>query len=236
VLAHLKAMSQDADKRAAALAAADEVKAGMLVGLGTGSTAVFLIDELGRRFAQGLKFQAVATSLASERQAKALGIPVLPFSEIAQIDLAIDGADEIDPQLRAIKGAGGAMLREKCVAASAARMLVIADSSKKVAQLGASMPVPCETLPFAQAYVGRALEALGARVMLRVKDRAPYRTDQDCLIFDCHFGPIADPAGLAARLSAIPGMLGHGLFVTEVAGFYCAENGSATFTRRNEGS
>src|SRR4051794_6475294 len=110
-------MSQDADKKAAALAAADEVQAGMLVGLGTGSTAAFLIDELGRRFAGGLRFQAVATSIASEKQAKGLGIPVLPFSEVTHIDLAIDGADEIDPQLRAIKGAGGAMLREKCVAA-----------------------------------------------------------------------------------------------------------------------
>jgi ribose 5-phosphate isomerase A len=96
--------------------------------------------------------------------------------------------------------------------------------------------VPCETLPFAQAFVGRALEDLGARVVPRMKDGALYRTDQDNLILDCHFGPIADPAGLAARLSSIPGMLGHGLFVSEVDGFYCAENGSATFTARNEGS
>jgi ribose 5-phosphate isomerase A len=229
-------MSQDTDKKAAALAAADEVQTGMLVGLGTGSTAAFLIDALGRRLADGLKFRAVATSIASERQASGLGIPVLPFSEVANIDLAIDGADEIDPELRAIKGAGGAMLREKCVAAAAARMVVIADSSKKVSQLGTSMPVPCETLPFAQAFVGRALADLGARVVLRTKDGAPYRTDQDNLILDCHFGPIADPAGLAASLSSIPGMLGHGLFVTEIAGFYCAKDGSATFTRRNEGS
>jgi len=229
-------MSQDADKKAAAFAAADEVKDGMLVGLGTGSTAVFLIDELGRRFAGGLKFRAVATSIASEKQAKALGIPVLPFAQVAHIDLAIDGADEIDPQLRAIKGAGGAMLREKCVAASAARMVVIADSSKQVAQLGGTMPVPCETLSFAQAYVERALADLGGKPVLRMKDGTPYRTDQDNLIFDCHFGPIADPAELAARLSSIPGMLGHGLFVTEVAGLYCAKDGSATFTGRNEGS
>ncbi len=229
-------MSQDADKKAAALAAADEVKPGMLVGLGTGSTAYFLIEELGRRFADGLQFRAVATSLASEKQAKGLGIPVLPFSEVARIDLAIDGADEIDPHLRAIKGAGGAMLREKCVAASAKRMIVIADSSKTVAQLGATMPVPCETLDFAQAFVARALEDLGAAVVLRQKDGAPYRTDQNNLILDCRFGPISDPAGLAARLSSIPGMLGHGLFVTEIAGLYCAKDGSATFTERNDGS
>jgi ribose 5-phosphate isomerase A len=225
-------MSQDADKKAAALAAADEVRAGMLVGLGTGSTAAFLIDELGRRFAAGLKFRAVATSLASERQAAGLGIPVLPFADVARIDLAIDGADEIDGQLRAIKGAGGAMLREKCVAASAARMVVIADSSKRVTQLGATMPVPCEVLPFAREFVGHALEQLGARAVLRSKDGAPYRTDQDNLILDCHFGPIADPAALATRLSAIPGMLGHGLFVTEVDALYLGENGSANLMER----
>jgi ribose 5-phosphate isomerase A len=225
-------MTQDADKKAAAIAAAGEVKDGMLVGLGTGSTAFFLIEELGRRLAEGLRFRAVATSLASERQARGLGIPILPFSEVARIDLAIDGADEIDPQLRAIKGAGGAMLREKCVAASADRMVVIADSSKRVAQLGLTMPVPCETLPFAQAFVGRALEDLGARAALRMRDGAPYRTDQDNLIFDCHFGPIADPDGLATHLSAIPGMLGHGLFVSEIDAVYAAENGSATLIER----
>lgn len=227
-------MSQDDDKKIAALAAADEVKAGMLVGLGTGSTAAFLIDELGRRFAQGLQFRAVVTSFASEKQAKGLGIPVLPFSEVAHIDLAIDGADEIDPLLRAIKGAGGAMLREKCVAASAARMVVIADGSKTVATLGAA-PVPCETLPFAQSFVEGALTELGARVALRRKDGAPYLTDQDNLIFDCHFGAIADPAALAAALSSIPGMVGHGLFIDEIDGLYLAENGSATFTERPQG-
>lgn len=225
-------MTQDADKKAAAIAAADEVKDGMLVGLGTGSTAFFLIEELGRRFAEGLRFRAVATSLASERQAKQLGIPVLPFSEVARIDLAIDGADEIDPQLRAIKGAGGAMLREKCVAASADRMVVIADSSKRVAQLGLIMPVPCETLPFARAFVERALEDLGARIMLRMTDGTPYRTDQDNLIIDCRFGAITDPQRLAAHLSAIPGMLGHGLFVGEVDALYAAEHGSATLIER----
>ena len=225
-------MTQDADKKAAAIAAADEVKDGMLVGLGTGSTAFFLIEELGRRFAEGLRFRAVATSLASERQAKQLGIPVLPFSEVARIDLAIDGADEIDPQLRAIKGAGGAMLREKCVAASANRMVVIADSSKRVAQLGLIMPVPCETLPFARAFVERALEDLGARVMLRMTDGTLYRTDQGNLIFDCRFGAITDPQRLAAHLSAIPGMLGHGLFVGEVDALYAAEHGSATLIER----
>jgi ribose 5-phosphate isomerase A len=224
-------MSQDDDKRRAAIAAADEVKDGMLVGLGTGSTAVFLIDELGRRFADGLRFRAVATSLGSEAQAKALGIEVLPFAEVAAIDLAIDGTDEIDPQFRAIKGAGGAMLREKCVAASAARMIVIADGSKQVAQLGA-VPVPCETLPFALAFVRAAVERLGARVVLRPSGEEPYRTDQGNFVLDCHFGPIAAPAQLAAQLSSIPGMIGHGLFIDEVDAFYISDAGQLIVRER----
>ncbi|WP_116090973.1 ribose-5-phosphate isomerase RpiA [Sphingomonas crusticola] len=224
-------MPQDDDKRLAAIAAADEVKDGMLVGLGTGSTAAFLIDELGRRHAAGLKFRAVATSLKSEAQAKALGISVLPFSEVSSVDLAIDGADEIDPHMRALKGAGGAMLREKCVAASARRMVVIADGSKAVAQLGA-MPVPCETLPFAQAFVAAALERLGARVVLRLRDGQPHRTDQDNIVFDCHFGMLADPAALAAQLSSIPGMIGHGLFIDEVDALYLADAGQIIVRER----
>ena len=224
-------MSQDDDKRRAAIAAADEVKDGMLIGLGTGSTAAFLIDELGRRFAEGLRFRAVATSLQSEAQARALGITILPFAEVAAIDLAIDGTDEIDPQFCAIKGAGGAMLREKCVAASAARMVVIADRSKQVAQLG-TMPVPCETLPFAQAFVSASLERLGAHVVLRQKDAEPYRTDQGNLVLDCHFGRIPDAAWLAARLSSIPGMIGHGLFIEEVDALYMSDAGQLIVKER----
>jgi ribose 5-phosphate isomerase A len=211
-------MSQDDDKR-------------MLVGLGTGSTAAFLIDELGRRHAAGLEFRAVATSVASEAQAKRLGITVLPFAEVARIDLAIDGADEIDPQFRALKGAGGAMLREKCVAAAAARMVVIADGSKAVAQLG-KMPVPCETLPFAQAFVAASLERLGAGVVLRIRDGEPHRTDQANVILDCHFGSIADPAALAAQLSSIPGMVGHGLFIDEVDALYLVNDGQLIVRER----
>lgn len=224
-------MSQDDDKRSAAIAAADEVRDGMLVGLGTGSTSTFLIDELGRRFAEGLRFEAVATSIASAAQARSLGIAVREFADIAAIDLAIDGADEIDPQLRAIKGAGGAMLREKCVAAAAARMVVIADGSKRVAMLGAAA-VPCEVLPFARAFVERALTDLGASAALRRIGAGPYRTDQDNFIVDCHFGPIADPAALAARLSSIPGIVGHGLFIDEIDGLYVAHHGSAVLVPR----
>jgi ribose 5-phosphate isomerase A len=224
-------MSQDDDKRAAAVAAAAEVRDGMLVGLGTGSTAAFLIDELGRRHAAGLRFRAVATSLASEARAKALGIEVLPFADVTAIDLAIDGADEIDPALRAIKGAGGAMLREKCVAASAGRMIVIADASKRADRLGAA-PVPCEVLPFALGFVlGRLAECGGAPVV-RSGSEGPYLTDQGNHVADTRFAAIDRPEELARTLSQIPGLLGHGLFVDEVDALYCAENGRVTVTER----
>ena len=217
-------MSQDEDKRAAAIAAVAEVQDGMLVGLGTGSTAAHAIAELGRRCAEGLRIEATATSLASDAQARGLGIAVRPFEEIAHVDLCIDGADEIDPQLRAIKGAGGAMLREKVVAASAARMVVIADASKRVARLGAA-PVPIEVLPFARAYVARALVELGGRPDLRGSGEAPCRTDQGNLVLDTRFPAIDDPAALALALQAVPGMLGHGLFVDEVDALYLVAGG-----------
>ena len=212
-------MSQDDDKKIAAIAAADEVKHGMLVGLGTGSTAAFLIDELGRRFAAGLKFSAVATSRASETQAKALGIPVMSFAHVAQIDLAIDGTDEIDPALRAIKGAGGAMLREKIVAQAAARMIAIADDSKAVAVLGAR-PVPVEILAEAEAFASARIRALGSNPVLRRRDRAAWLTDQGNPILDCRFAAASDFASVAAMLEAIPGVLGHGLFLTEIDALY----------------
>jgi ribose 5-phosphate isomerase A len=225
-------MSQTDDKRLAALAAAAEVRDGMLVGLGTGSTAAFLIDALARRVAdEGLRIETVATSLASERQATAGGLRVRPFAGVAKVDLCIDGADEIDSACRAIKGAGGAMTREKIVAAAATRMVVIADGSKQVAQLGAA-PVPVEVLPFGQAYVSRILGAIGGRPVLRQAGDAAYRTDQDNLIFDTQFGAIADPAALARQLSAIPGVVGHGLFVDEIDAFYLARDGAVTLTER----
>lgn len=224
-------MSQDEDKRIAAIAAADEVRDGMLVGLGTGSTAAFLIDELARRARQGLRIEAVATSLASDAQAVAGGLTVRPFASVAAIDLCIDGADEIDARCHAIKGAGGAMVREKIVAAAAARMVVIADGSKKVEQLGAA-PVPVEVLGFGQAFVTRALEQLGGRPARRLRGGEDYLTDQGNLILDTQFGPIADSGALATRIGHIPGVVGHGLFIDEVDALYLAEGGTVTRIER----
>jgi len=210
----------DAQKRAAAEAAAAEVASGMLVGLGTGSTAAFLIDALGRRVRAGLEVRAVATSRQTAERGAAAGIVIVPLDDFAAIDLAIDGVDEIDPAFRAIKGAGGAMLREKVVAQAARRMIAIADGSKAVARLGGK-PVPIEILPPARAFVAARVEALGGRPTLRIGDDGlQWRTEQDNLILDCAFGPRDDWAALAAAIDAIPGALGHGLFMTEVDTLY----------------
>jgi ribose 5-phosphate isomerase A len=218
----LKAMTMSAieqGKRAAAEAAVAEVEAGMLVGLGTGSTAAFAIQALARRVREGLAVRAVATSLATAEAASAAGIQVLDFADIAAVDLCIDGVDEIDPALRAIKGAGGAMLREKIVATAAIRMIAIADESKAVDRIGAH-PVPVEFLPFARSFVERRLTELGATPVLRMAGDTPYHTDQGHPVFDARFGDLADPAALAAALSACPGVLAHGLFLTEIDTVY----------------
>jgi ribose 5-phosphate isomerase A len=211
-------------KRIAAEAAVNQIEAGMIVGLGTGSTAAFAISALGRRVADGLSITAAATSIATERAARAAGIAIIPFADIGRVDLAIDGADEIDPQFRAIKGGGGAMLREKIVAASAARMICIVDGSKRVAQLARAVPI--EVLPFARAAVTDAITALGGDPRLRADiSGAPTLSDQANLLIDCAFGPIADPAALAAALDAIPGLLGHGLFLHEIDALFVGTSG-----------
>ena len=217
----------DDDKKAAAVAAVAEVREGMLVGLGTGSTAAFAIRALGERIAAGLTVRAVVTSDASDKLAREVGIEILDFADIARVDLTIDGADEIDARCFAIKGAGGAMLREKIVAASSARMIVIADGSKQVDRIGAAK-LPVEVLPFARGYVERVLAELGVAPVMRDK----YRTDQGNLVIDCHFATLEDPRATAALLAAIPGILGHGLFLDEVDAAYIATNGVVTRLER----
>lgn len=217
----------DDDKKAAAVAAVAEIRDGMLVGLGTGSTAAFAIRALGERVAAGLDIRAVVTSEASGKLARELGIEILNFATIAAVDLTIDGADEIDSRCFAIKGAGGAMLREKIVAAASARMIVIADGSKSVDRIGAAK-LPVEVLPFARAYVMRVLTDMG--VAPTVRDN--YRTDQGNLVVDCHFATLEDPRATAATVAAIPGILGHGLFLDEVDAAYIATNGVVTRLER----
>ena len=207
--------SREGRKRAAAETAVALVQDGMIVGLGTGTTAAFAIAALAHRAQQGLRITAVASSLASARQAVAVGLMVLDFETMDYIDIAIDGVDEIMPGLQAIKGAGGAMLREKIVAAAAGLMIIVADDSKQVTKIGVHA-LPVEILPFATGFVTRQIENLGARVTLRKDGAVPRRTDQQNVILDCNFGLIEQPAVLAATLSAIPGVLGHGLFLDEI--------------------
>lgn len=221
----------DADKRLAAAAAVAEITDGMLVGLGTGSTAAHAIAAIGRRVADGLRIRAVATSLASAAQARGLGIEVLDFAAVAAVDLTIDGADEIDGRLVAVKGAGGAMLREKAVAAASARMLVIADASKRVERLGAAK-LPVEMLPFARAFVLGRLRGLAETVEER--GGGDYRTDNGNLIADLSGWNASDPERLAAMLQAIPGVVGHGLFLTEVSAAYVAADGVVTRLERDD--
>jgi ribose 5-phosphate isomerase A len=188
------------EKRLAAEAAAELVEDGMTVGLGTGSTVAFLLPALAQRGLTGLR--CVATSVATEEQARELGIPVEEFGELPQLDIAIDGADEVAPDGWLIKGGGGAHLREKIVAAAAKRFVVIADSSKPVDAL--SWPVALELFRFG---LRSTLARLGSEVELRDASPSP----DDGVIADYH-GPIDDPAALAARLEADPGVAAHGLF------------------------
>ncbi len=210
--AEARAMSEAA-KRRAALAALDLIEDGMAVGLGTGSTAALLVEALGQKVAAGLRVDAVATSERTARQARELGIPLSTLDETPALDLAIDGADEVDPALNLIKGGGGALLREKIVASCAARFVVVADESKRVRHLGA-FPLPVEVVPMAATPLGRRVAALGAEVVLR-RDRfgEPFATDEGHWILDCAFGQITDPPALARSLEAMAGVVEHGLFV-----------------------
>lgn len=199
-----------ASKKRAAASAVAAVQPGMLVGLGTGSTAVLAIEELAAHAQAGLDIRCVATSFASQALASQLGLDVIQFDDVAMVDLAIDGADEVDPQFRAIKGAGGAMLREKIVARAATRMICIVDETKCVATLG-RVPIPLEVLPFARTFVTHAIERLGGGATLRHG-----MTDQGNAILDCRFADLGDPEWLDRELSDIPGVLGHGLFLTDI--------------------
>ena len=202
----------------AARRALELVEPGMRLGLGSGTTARHFVDLLGQRVAAGLKLNCVATSEATEAQAKSLGIPVTTLDELPELDLTVDGADEIDPELRLIKGGGGALLREKIVASASRRMAVIADSSKLVSRLGA-FPLPVEVVPFGLAATRRHIEtALGAlgfqRGSVRLRGGAePFVTDGGHYILDCGLGAIPDPERLAKTLSGIPGVVEHGLFI-----------------------
>ncbi len=207
-------MAEDDQKRAAADASLKYVKDGMVLGLGTGSTARYVLEGLARRVAdEGLLVSGVPTSLATAEAARLLGIPLTSLEEHPVLDLAIDGADEVDPRLDLIKGLGGALFREKIVAAAARKFIVVVDASKLVPRLGTRSPVPVEVHQFGWRSTQAQLEALGAKVALRMRGGAVFHTDNDNHILDARFGPIRSPARLAAALNEIPGVVGHGLFL-----------------------
>jgi ribose 5-phosphate isomerase A len=209
-------------KKLAAEKALENVRDGMILGLGTGSTAYWAIAGIGERVRKGLKVKAVATSLQSETLAREAGIDVLSLSDVDHIDLTIDGADEVDGSMNLIKGGGGALLREKIVAAATSYYIIIVDDSKLVTRLG-KFPLPVEVAPFGWEMTKRQLEKLGCTTRLRkisdmpgataTADDATFLTDNGHYILDCSFGSIADPALLHSQVNAIVGVMENGLFI-----------------------
>ncbi|HZI17644.1 MAG TPA: ribose-5-phosphate isomerase RpiA [Pyrinomonadaceae bacterium] len=201
-------------KRLAGYRAAEFIEDGMTVGLGTGSTAYFMVERLGARVREeGLSVRCVPTSRRTEEQARALGIPLVSFAEVGALDLALDGADEIGPDLALVKGGGGALLREKLVAAAARRFVVVADAGKRVGALGA-FPLPVEVVPFAWEVTARRVAAVaGAEPELRRAGSEVYVTDNGNYILDCHCGRIEEPARLERGLKLLTGVVECGLFV-----------------------
>lgn len=210
-------MTQNSDglKQAAAESAVSEIKAGMVVGLGTGSTAAFATQAIAKRVLDGLKIIGVPTSTQTEAQAKAAGIPLGTLDEHPEIDLTIDGADEVERStLNLIKGYGGALLREKIVASATKRLIIIADDSKLVERLGTKHSVPVEVVPFGWRMAARKIERIGGKPQLRVNpDGSPFITDGGHYILTCGFGLIEDPSSLAKNLDQIVGVVEHGLFI-----------------------
>jgi ribose 5-phosphate isomerase A len=214
-----------ARKRAAAEAAvAAEVRSGMAVGLGTGSTAGPAVEAIGRLLREGTlrEVRGVPTSRATAELAHRCGVPVTTLDELPELDLALDGADEIAPGLDLVKGLGGALLHEKVVAAAARRFVVVADDSKRVGRLGERAAVPVEVIAFALEPCRRRLAALGCEPALRQADDGPYATQEGNRILDCRFGPIDDAERVAAGIRAIPGVVEHGLFLRMAHAAYVA--------------
>src|SRR5215469_16670244 len=225
--AHTPDIGRDALKRAAAAAAAELVQDGMVVGLGTGTTAAFAVEALAKRHRDGLHFLAIPTSKQTAAQAAAAGIPLTSFGEHRQIDLTIDGADEVERgTLNLIKGLGGALLREKIVAAASHRLVIVVDGTKLVDRLGTRTAVPVEVVAFGLEATRESLEVLGASVRQRMSPaNQPFVTDGGNRILDCNFDRISDPARLEERIRHIVGVIESGLFIGRADPVFVADTG-----------
>jgi ribose 5-phosphate isomerase A len=215
-------MQNEAKRRASDHAIA-LVNDGQVVGLGTGSTAKFAIEGLGRRVSDGLLITGVPTSSATEKLAREVGIPLVDLNDALVVDITLDGADEVDVDFNMIKGGGGALTREKLVALASKRRIILVDESKLVSKLGALRSLPVEVLPFAWALSARSLIELGCTTSLRDQTGLPFVTDNGNYILDCEFGAIADPPALERQIKLLPGVVDCGLFIgiadTLVIGF-----------------
>lgn len=226
-------VDREREKEIAARRGVELVRDGMLLGLGTGSTANHAIRMIGARVRQGLSVRAIPSSTRTEQLARAEGIPIVGFDAGTRIDLTLDGADEADPGFRLIKGGGGALLREKIVAFASERVVILVDSGKLVPVLGA-FPLPVEVIPFGWPVVAEAIAARGGQPALRrAPDGSPFVTDEGNHILDCRFGAISDPEALSLWLNRIPGVVEHGLFI-DLAHVVVVGRGDAAEVRERE--
>ncbi|WP_439741513.1 ribose 5-phosphate isomerase A [Bacillus pseudomycoides] len=203
-------------KRLAGEYAADFVKDGMKIGLGTGSTVYWTIQKLGQLISEGLTIQAVPTSIETQKLAVQLSIPLISLNDVDYLDLTIDGADEINPNLHLIKGGGGALLREKIVATSSQKLIIIADESKLVKDLG-TFPLPIEIVPFAWEQTAKRIQSFGCQTILRTQNNQPFITDNGNMILDCVFpNQITNPIETHQQVKIVTGVIETGLFINMV--------------------
>nr|MDJ0952027.1 ribose-5-phosphate isomerase RpiA [Alphaproteobacteria bacterium] len=227
-------MTPEEEKALVGRHAAGLVEDGMTLGLGTGSTVRHFAKALGERIAGGLSVRAITTSAQSLALAQEFAIPLTDWMETQQLDLCVDGADEVSPQFHMIKGGGAALLREKIVAAGSVRCVNMVDSTKLVQQLG-TFPLPVEVVPFALEPVRRLLEEICPTVAVRMQGETPIVTDNANHIIDCHFGTIDDPAALHHQLIGIPGLVETGLFVSMIGILISTDGGEIRSATPSEG-
>lgn len=217
------------DKQCVAEYAAQKIENGMLVGLGTGSTANFFIEALARRQQQtGLAIQVVASSVVSTMKAQELGLPLLGFEHIKTLDIYVDGADEVTPNLTLLKGRGSDLVREKLLAKASREFWVLIDPSKRVERIGQNFPIPIEVMPFAWQLVNNSLAEIGGKCSLRRNGDGLFVTSHGSLVLDCAFPAHVDAAALDQQLNAIPGIVEHGIFKGLTSALYCAQDGEVT--------